>query len=37
MNSPNQGFKEDHKEVELEDDIYVDFEEMDEDHENEKK
>ena len=37
MNSPIQGFKEDNKEVELEDDIYVDFEEMDEDHENEKK
>jgi hypothetical protein len=37
MNTSNQAFKEDNKEVELEDDIYVDFEEMEEDHENEKK
>ena len=36
MNNPNESFKQDNKEVDLEDDLYVDFEEMEDDEKKEK-
>ena len=37
MNNSNNPFENKKEKVELDDDVYVDFEEMEEDQENEKK